>query len=238
MSAAEGSDQVRYELNDDVATITFDDGKANALSHAAVDAINGALDRAEREAKAVVLAGRPGRFSAGFDLSVMKGGIDDVRALVRSGAELSLRLYTFPRPVVLACTGHALAAGAILLMSGDVRIGAQGEFKIGLNEVAIGMPVPHFAIELGRDRLSKRHLTESVQLATIFDPTQALDVGYLDSVVEPDGVIAAAQAQAAQFASTLSTPAFEATRRTLRGPVADSIRAALDDDLSGFFVAQ
>jgi len=238
MSAAEGSDQVLYELADDVACITFDDGKANALSRAAIDAINAALDRAEGEAKAVVLAGRPGRFSAGFDLSVMKGGIDDVRALVRSGAELALRLYTFPRPVVLACTGHALAAGAILLMSGDVRIGAQGAFKIGLNEVAIGMPVPHFAIELARDRLSKRHLTESVQLATVFDATEALDVGYLDSVVEPDSVIPAARARAAEFAATLSIPAFEATRRTLRDPVAASIRNALDADLSAFFVAQ
>jgi enoyl-CoA hydratase len=238
MSAVEGSDPVHYELADDVATITFDDGKANALSRAAVDAINLALDRAESEAKAVVLAGRPGRFSAGFDLSVMKSGMDDVRALVRSGADLSLRLYTFPRPVVLACTGHALAAGAILLMSGDIRIGAHGSFKIGLNEVAIGMPVPHFAIELARDRLSKRHLTESVQLATIVDPTQALDVGYLDAVVEPEAVVSAAQARATELAATLSVPAFEATRRTLRGPVAASIRDALDADIRGFFVAQ
>lgn len=238
MAAGEGSDQVRYELSDDVASITFDDGKANALSRSAIDAINVALDRAEREAKAVMLAGRPGRFSAGFDLSVMQGGIDDVRALVRAGADLSLRLYTFPRPVVIACTGHALAAGAILLMSGDVRIGAAGPFKIGLNEVAIGMPVPHFAIELARDRLSKRHLTASTQLATIVDPTAALDVGYLDSVVDADAVVEAALARATELASTLSVPAFEATRHTLRGGVAASIRAELDSDLSGFFVAQ
>jgi enoyl-CoA hydratase len=238
MSAAEGSEQVQYALADDVATITFDDGKANALSRSAIDALHGALDRAEREAKAVVLAGRPGRFSAGFDLSVMQGGVDDVRALVRAGAELSLRVYTFPRPVVLACTGHALAAGAILLMSADVRIGAQGSFKIGLNEVAIGMPVPHFAVELARDRLSKRHVTDSVLLASIVDPTQALDVGYLDAVVDADAVVSAAQSRAAELASTLSIPAFEVTRRTLRAEVAAAIRERLDDDLGGFFVAQ
>lgn len=232
------SDSVQYELSDDVAVITFDDGKANALGHAAIDAINAALDRAEREAKAVVLAGRPGRFSAGFDLSVMQGGIDDVRALVRAGADLCLRLYAFPRPVVLACTGHALAAGAIILMSGDLRVGAAGEFKIGLNEVAIGMPVPHFAIELARDRLSRRHLTASTLLATIHDPQHALDAGYLDVVVAPDAVVDDARHRAAAFATTLSVPAFEQSRRTLRGPVADAIRARLDDDLATFFVAK
>src|SRR5690606_38722158 len=144
VASAAMSHSVQYELSDDVAVNTFDAGKANALGHAAIDASNAALDRAEIDDNAVVIATRPGRFSAGFDLSVMQGGIDDVRALVRAGAHLCLRISTLPRPVVLACTGHALAAGAILLMSADVRVGAAGEFKIGLNEVAIGMPVPHF----------------------------------------------------------------------------------------------
>jgi enoyl-CoA hydratase len=96
------SDAVTYELDGDVAVITFDDGKANALSHAAIDALNAALDRAAGESKAVVLVGRPGRFSAGFDLSVMNGGVDAVRALVGAGAELSVRMYMFERPVVVA----------------------------------------------------------------------------------------------------------------------------------------
>ncbi|HEX7095480.1 MAG TPA: crotonase/enoyl-CoA hydratase family protein [Acidimicrobiales bacterium] len=231
------SDSVQYELSGDVAVITLDDGKANALGHATIEALNAAFDRAEREAKAVVFAGRPGRFCAGFDLSVMQGGGDAVRALVRAGADLALRLYTFPRPVVIACTGHAVAAGAILLMSADVRVGAAGEFKIGLNEVAIGMPVPHFAVELARDRLSRRHLTTSTLLATIHDPEHARDAGFLDAVLAPDAVVDDARHRAAAFASTLSIPAFETTRRTLRGPIADAIRARLDEDLAGFFVA-
>jgi enoyl-CoA hydratase len=229
------SEAVQYLRAGDVARITIDDGKANALSQAVIDAIGSALDRAEQEAGAVVLAGRPGRFSAGFDLSVMRAGIDGVRALVRSGAELSMRVYSFPRPVVVACTGHALAAGAILLMSADVRIGAAGDFKIGLNEVAIGMPVPMFAVELARDRLSRRHLTAATSLATIYDPVGACDAGYLDAVVGAERVVDAATERAGELA-VLPPQSFVATRRNLRGAIAARIRDSLDADLAGFFV--
>lgn len=231
------SEFVHYESTGDVALITIDDGKANALSHAVIDAVHAALDRAESDGRTVVLAGRPGRFSAGFDLSVMQGGIDDVRALVRAGAELSTRLYLFPRPVVIACTGHALAAGAILLMAADVRIGTEGAFKIGLNEVAIGMPVPRFACELARDRLSRRHLTAATMLAQVFDPAGALDAGYLDAVTDADTVVSQAVERATALAATVSPVAFETTRATMRGAVAASVRATLDEDLQGFFVA-
>jgi enoyl-CoA hydratase len=231
------SDTVHYERDGDVAVITIDDGKANALSHATIDAVTASLARAEADAKAVVLAGRPGRFSAGFDLSVMKAGPDAVRALVRAGAELTLTIYTFPRPVVVACTGHALAAGAILLMAADVRIGAAGDFKIGLNEVAIGMPVPMFATELARDRLSRRHLNSAVSLATIYDPDGARDAGYLDAVVAPEIVLTSASARAAELASSISPDAFVATRRNVRGHIAEHVRDTLDADLQAFFVA-
>ena len=132
---------------------------------------------------------------------------DAVRALVKEGALLTMRVYEFERPVVIACTGHALAAGAILLMAADVRIGSAGPFKIGLNEVAIGMPIPIFAAELARDRLSRRHVTAATALATIYDPQGALDAGYFDGVVEPDGVVDAALERAAALASTLNARA-------------------------------
>jgi enoyl-CoA hydratase len=123
------TDSIRYELRDKVALITMDDGKANALSPDVLEAITAAFARAEGEAAAVVLTGREKRLSGGFDLSIMMQGSDPARNLVTAGAELMLRIYTFPRPVVVACTGHALAAGAILLLVGDVRIGARGDFK-------------------------------------------------------------------------------------------------------------
>ena len=126
---------VRYELRDTVAVITMDDGKANALSPAVIEMLHACLDRAEREAAAVLLTGRDRRVSGGFDLKVMTSSLENMRTLVTAGAELLLRLYLFPRPVVVACNGHALAMGALLLLVADARIGAAGDFKIGLNEI-------------------------------------------------------------------------------------------------------
>jgi enoyl-CoA hydratase len=229
-------DPLTYTVDGDVATIAFDDGKANALSHAAIDSLHALLDRAEQDAAAVVVAGRPGRFSGGFDLSVMKGGPVGVRDLVTAGAELILRVYEFPIPVVIACTGHAVAAGAILLMAADVRVGTEGEFKIGLNEVAIGMPVPQFAVELARDRLAKQHFVAAVNHARLFAPFDAVDAGYLDEVARPDDVAAVAQARAAELAGSLNAIAFRLTRTNVRGAQATQIREGLADDIGRFTV--
>src|SRR5215471_17406783 len=100
---------VTYHEGDAIATITMDDGKVNALSMPMFDEVNAALDRAEAAGAAVVLAGRDGVFSAGFDLGVLRAGGAAAAALVRTGFELSARLLAFPAPVVVACTGHAIA---------------------------------------------------------------------------------------------------------------------------------
>ena len=136
------SEIVTIRRVDDVAVLEFDDGKANALGNDTIDALLAALDEVDGNADAVVLAGRPGRFSAGFDLKVMGSGPEAAQAMLARGVDLFLRLYLYPRPVVAACTGHAIAAGAIILMSCDLRVGTRGEFKIGLPEVTIGMPLP------------------------------------------------------------------------------------------------
>ncbi|WP_208026837.1 crotonase/enoyl-CoA hydratase family protein [Rhabdothermincola sediminis] len=228
---------VTYRLDGSVAVIRIDDGKANAISHAIAAELDRGLTQAETDtAGAVVIAGRPGRFSAGFDLTVMRSGIDEARDLLRVGAELALRIYTFPAPVVLGVTGHALAMGAILLLAADTRIGAAGEFKIGLNEVAIGMPVPRFATELARDRLSPRHLTAAVNHARIYDPTTAVDAGYLDEVVSPDDVEQAALDHAGTLATTLNPAGFRRTREHLRGERAERVRAGLAADIAAFVV--
>jgi enoyl-CoA hydratase len=225
------SDKVHYEVRDGIALITMDDGKANALSHEVIDALHAGLDRAEREARAVMLTGRERRLSGGFDLTVMISSPEATRKLVTAGAELMLRLYTFPRPVVVACTGHALAAGAILLLVADARIGAQGEFKIGLNEVAIQMTLPLFAMELARDRLSKRHFTAAVTQARIFDPLQAQDAGYLDATVPAGALLETALDQARRLAA-LPDPAFRDTKQRERAATVQRIRETLADDIA------
>lgn len=225
-------------VTDGVATITIDDGKANALSHAVLAGIEQALDRAiESEAAAVVVVGRDGKFSAGFDLSVMTAGPQQARDLLGRGAELGLRIFEFPVPVVFAVTGHALAMGGILLCCADIRIGAEGPFRIGLPEVRIGMPVPGFAIEICRDRLSPPWFSRSLQLGLSHSPAEAREAGYLDEVVAPDGVADRAHEVARELAEAVHRGPFRLTRTTMRGRLAAELRAALADDLAGFEVS-
>lgn len=224
------SDTVRYELRDGVAIITLDDGKVNALSLAVFAALHECLDRAEREAQAVLLTGRDRRLSGGFDLQHMMKGPDAARELVTAGAHFLLRLYLFPRPVVVACTGHAIAAGAIFLLVADLRIGASGDFKIGLNEVAIQLTLPVFAMELARARLSKRHFTTAVTQARMFDPETAMDAGFLDVTAAPDALFGVAFDHACRLAA-LPDPAFRNTKERERAAIVKSIRDTLDADL-------
>jgi enoyl-CoA hydratase len=227
------SGAVRYEQRDAVAVLRIDDGKANAFSFALLDALNAALDRAEKEAKAVAWFGRAGRFSGGFDLGVMRG--DDVAALgrlVQSGGRLALRLYEFPRPVVMACTGHALAMGAVALLAADLRLGAQGDYKIGLNEVAIGLTLPTFATELARERLSPRHLQRATSQAEIYDPAGAVEAGFLDRALPAAELEGAALAEAARLAALPAT-AHEHTKRRQRTGALETIRRSLDGDHAG-----
>ncbi|MEZ5296735.1 MAG: crotonase/enoyl-CoA hydratase family protein [Ilumatobacteraceae bacterium] len=220
---------VEYELGDGVATITMDDGRANALSPDMQEAIGAALDRAAADAAAVVLAGREGRFSAGFDLSVMSAGGQAVVDMVIGGFDLSLRLLEWPRPVVVACTGHAMAMGAFLLLSADERIGADGPFKIAANEVAIGMTMPHTAVALMRMRLTPPAFQRSAILAETFDLAGAVTAGYLDRLVAPDAVVATARERAVALLA-LDAQAHRDTKARVRAIGLDEMSAAKDVD--------
>lgn len=223
------SELVQYELSDGVATITMDDGKANALSPAMQQAIHDALDRAESDEATVVLAGRQGRFSAGFDLQVIAAAGQESVDMVIGGFELAVRLLERDRPTVIACTGHAMAMGAFVLLAGDDRIGAAGAYKLGANEVAIGMTMPFFAIEMMRLRLSPAGVQRSAVLAEVFDPIGAVTVGYLDHIVDPDHVVPVAQERAGAYRH-LHPRAHRETKRRLRGDVIARINEAIERD--------
>jgi len=221
---------VHTETRDGIAVATLDDGKANVVSHALLEALNAHFDRAEREARAVLIAGRPGMLSGGFDLAVMRGGPQAVFDLVLSGAQFFLRVLEYPLPVVVAATGHAIAAGAITLLCADARLGAAGKFRIGLNEVAAGMTLPRFALEMARNRLSKRAFVRATTQAELFDPAAAVDAGYLDRVVDPDHLVGAAFAEASRL-SDLKQPAFAATKQSANAALVRSLRESLEGDL-------
>ena len=221
-----------YELTGSVALLRIDDGKANAVSHACIDAVNAGLDRAVREARAAVIVGRPGRFSAGFDLSVLRdGGPQAARGLVTAGAAMLMKMYVHPQPLLIACTGHAIAAGALMLLAADTRIGAEGDFRIGLNEVAIGMSLPHFLLALAGERLSKRHLTQATIQARLYDPAGAVDAGFLDRACPADTLLEETLNEAKQLAE-LRPDVYREAKIRHRGAVADGVLATLQDDLN------
>lgn len=215
------------EFHDDIALIRMDDGKANAFNFAMIDAVNAALDSAETKAKAIVLSGRAGRFSGGFDLVAFASlGMDGVYKLLDAGAELVHRLYGHPLPIVGACTGHAIAMGTFVLHACDTRVGAAGDYKIGANEAVTGMTLPVFAVALSRDRLSPRHVTRALLQGHIYDPVGALEAGYLDQIAAPDAVEASAIGIAKQLAQ-LPGGAYAANKAALRKATLERIKASL-----------
>jgi enoyl-CoA hydratase len=221
---------VSYATRDAIALVHMDDGKANALGYDMMDALDDALTRAEREASAVVLHGRPGRFSAGFDLKQMMAGADSARALLTRGSALLMRLYGLPMPLVIACTGHALAGGALMLLTGDIRIATRGAFKIGLNEVQIGMPVPILAMELARDRLDPRHLTPSTLFATVCDPDEAKAAGWVDRVESDVSILECALEQATKLVALPRDP-YAKTKLALREKTIRYVNETLESDM-------
>ncbi|MDT5078108.1 MAG: enoyl-CoA hydratase [Mycobacterium sp.] len=224
---------VNYEQTESVATITLDDGKVNVLSPAMQQNLGAALDRAEQaagagEVKAVVLAGNSRVLSAGFDLSVFNSG-DAAAALgmLSGGFELSIRLLTFPVPVIIAATGPAIAMGSFLLLSGDHRVGS-AKTKCQANEVAIGMVLPISAIEIMRMRLTRAAYQRAVALAATFVGADAVAGGWLDELVEPEQVLARAQQVAAEFAATLHVKAHRASKLKARDDALKAIQAGID----------
>ncbi|MFZ0173560.1 MAG: crotonase/enoyl-CoA hydratase family protein [Acidimicrobiales bacterium] len=220
---------VSYELRDAIATIAMNDGKVNVLSLQMLSQVNGALDQAESDGAVVVLTGRDGIFSAGFDLRVLTAGGTDAADMLRGGFELSRRLLSFPRPVVIACPGHAIAMGAFLLLSGDYRVGAQGAHRVTANEVAIGLTMPETAIEICRQRLAPAFFNRAVINAEIFTPDEAVTAGFFDRVAPPAELHAVARAAAVQL-TTLNMEAHAATKLRTRGQALSAISRAIEAD--------
>ena len=230
------SDVVSYDSADGVATVRLDDGKANALAVPVLEALHAALDRAEGEGAAVLLTGRDGMFSAGFDLKTFAVGGRELVRMLELGAKLMERILGFPRPVVIAASGHAMAAGAFLLLAADRRIGADGEYRIGLNETQIGLTLPWPVIEIARYRLSRRHLDESVVAARIYGPRDAVDAGYLDDVADPGELLERATAVAAQLGA-LDARAYRENKERLRGPAVEAVAAGVGRMMAEFEAA-
>jgi enoyl-CoA hydratase len=219
-----------YELADGIATISLDDGKVNVFSIAMLESLHAALDRAEADGAVVVLSGREGYFSAGFDLKVFQEEPDRIVEMLTLGATLCERVLAFPRPVLVACSGHAIAAGSFLPLAADLRIGVDGPFKLGLNEVKIGLTVPLFVVELARQRLAPAHFDRAVVGARMYAPADAVDAGFLDAAV-PSEDFAERVHEGAEELAGLDVDAHAATKLRARAPAIAAIRAGVETEL-------
>jgi enoyl-CoA hydratase len=222
-----------YQVDDGVASITMDDGKVNVLSPEMLAELRAALDRAAGDALPVVLRGRDGIFSAGFDLKVLTGAGSAAADLLKAGFTLTERLLSFPAPTVVACTGHAIAMGLFTLLSGDYRIGVSGPYRLTANEVAIGMTLPRSATEVCRYRLAPGSFDRAVVLAEVFSPESAVTAGILDQVVAAEELDATLDAVVGRLRS-LDPGAHRATKLRAREELLATLRAAIEADDADF----
>ncbi|WP_122419009.1 crotonase/enoyl-CoA hydratase family protein [Pseudomonas viridiflava] len=227
------SDLVSYQLDDGIATLTLNNGKVNAISPDVIAAFNVALDQSEKDRAVVIVTGQPGILSGGYDLKVMTSSPEAASSLVTEGSTLARRMLSHPFPIIVACPGHAIAKGAFLLLSADYRIGVEGPFNIGLNEVQIGMTMHHAGIELARDRLRKSAFNRSVINAEIFNPEGAMQAGFLDQVVSVEALSETARTVATQL-KKINMNAHGKTKLKSRKAFLDTLDAAIELDKKSF----
>ncbi|WP_336347699.1 crotonase/enoyl-CoA hydratase family protein [Pseudomonas monsensis] len=220
------SELISYHLEDGIATLTLNNGKVNAISPDVIAAFNAALDQAVTDRAIVIIIGQPGILSGGYDLKVMTAGPKEAVSLVTAGSTLARRLLSHPFPVIVACPGHAVAKGAFILLSADYRIGVDGPFSIGLNEVQIGMTMHHAGIELARDRLRRSAFHRSVINGEMFDPKSAVDAGFLDKVVAAEELQGAALAAARQL-KKINMTAHKNTKLKVRKALLETLDNAI-----------
>ena len=220
---------VNYHLDDGIATLTLCNGKVNAVSPQLIADFNRALDRSIEDQAIVILTGQPGILSGGYDLKVMATSPENASALVTAGSTLARRMLSHPQPIIVACSGHAVAKGAFLLLSADYRVGVEGPFTIGLNEVQIGMTMHHVGIELARDRLRKSAFNRSVINGEMFTPQTAKEAGFLDAVVAPEDLLSAAMAMAQHF-KKIDRKAHYNTKLKVRKAFLETLDAAIELD--------
>ncbi len=223
---------VTYTRNESFSRIVMDDGKANVMSIEMLNALHAAFDEAERDKTLVLLSSRGKHFSGGFDLNVFaKGTAQDQYLMLKGGAELALRILSFPTPVVTACQGNAYPMGAFLILSSDFRLAAEGNYRIGMNEVAIGLAAPRFAIEVARQRLLPAYFSRTVVTGEMFEPAEALTAGFFDRLV-PAADLERSALETAEALTKINMASHATMKMRARGETIALIRRVIDEDIT------
>ena len=221
------TDFASCSISNGIATITLDDGKANAFSFDMMVAINHAMDEAEAGADVIIITGRDGVMCAGFDLKVMQNDADKVPEMVGNGGKLLVRIFSSKKPVIIASPGHCIAAGGLLMLAADSRIGVDSESRYGLNESAIGMVLPPFGYDLAVFKINNKYLDRCFAGAELIDPQTAVEASFLDEVVATDKLLDRALEKAAEM-QKLDGRAYAGNKKLVRGALTEKMTADLD----------
>ena len=224
------TDLVTLKIDETVAEITMDDGKANVLSHTMFDQLNEAFDVAEKEKTIVILRGRDGLFSGGFDLKELSKGPREALELTSRGSRFARRILSFSTPVIGLSTGHCIAMGAFLMLACDYRVGVQGQFKIGLNETLIGMTMHDFGIELARYRIPLNYFSRSVINAELYTPSNAIEAGFYDAVIKVESMETNISEITQNF-KNLNMSAFVGTKIKSRRSLLETLDECIENDM-------
>ena len=214
---------------DDVSIITLDDGKANVFSPEMSNQLNACLDQVDTESGCLIITGREGMFSAGLDLKIIQSGdVDRIVEMSSSAFKLLARIFSFPRPVIAACSGHGIALGTFLICCCDYRIGIKGAFMLGANEMRTNMVIPTPILELIKFRVNDSHKYRAVLGAEMYNFNQAQEAGLIDDIVEIDNLMTAAKDKAKDLA-TMGHPSYTMTKELFIAEPMAKINEALKE---------
>ena len=217
------------ETKDDISIITLNDGKANVFSSQMTQDINNCLDKVSNEKGCLIITGKEGMFSAGFDLKTLQGGdVKLIQEMTLTGFKLLSRIFSFPRPVIAACSGHGIALGTFLLCCCDYRIGIKGDFMLGANEMRTNMVIPPPILELIKFRVTQSHKYRAVLGAEMYSLSDGKNAGLIDEIVEPEDLLRTAMEKAKDLA-TMGHPSYSLTKELFIGEVHKKINDSIKE---------
>jgi enoyl-CoA hydratase len=230
--------RISLRIERGVAVIELDDGKVNAMQRRFLEELGEVLDRALVEkARAVVITGRPGCFSAGLDLKNLPTlDKQELRAVLALFGETMLRVFLFERPVVAAISGHAIAGGCVLAMAADRRLIAQGPFRVGLNEVPLAIELPAFVVELARNTLPTQKLELALFTGALSEGADVERDGWVEAIVPADELLPRA-IELAHRLGGLPNKAYTRAKHLVRMPAVERGRITFEAELDGFMNA-
>ena len=219
----------------DISIIKLDDGKANAFSYDMLSQVNDLLKKVPRDSGALVITGREGLFSGGFDLKTLAtGDMEKITKMVQLGYRLLLELFSFDRPIVAAVSGHSIALGLFVTCSADYRIAIDGKYVCQANEVRNNMDIPTQIMEIIKARVNKKYFYSAVYHSDAYSVQDSIEVGYIDEVVSEDQFMKRVMEKAKELA-TLPHPFYANTKKTAQDDVRQKIADAIDkyENLAG-----